>query len=289
MTCQRCGGVFEAKSQRRYCSLACAVGVSRSVEAPIGDAGPPSLTAEQERLVLEHINWSESGAWKYARAWGGQFDFTELRSAAYEGLVIAARKFDPSRGVTFKSYAFNWIDSRIKLVKRKWRRAHGWSYQATKQEQASGLAKNSMVRLVHVGEWPINEEGDQLDVAAPEIGDERGTDDVDYRRMLVMGTVTNARTRHIMALRFDGLMYHEIGQKIGLTKQRIYQIERAAITRAQRRLKATHPALFSCSATRDGQSAGLGTDPPRHGSDGIEPGHSDSVSSLTIAEPLDAD
>ena len=51
------------------------------------------------------IDLVDAIAWKISRELGASLDIDELKSFGREGLLDAARRFDPSRGVPFRGYA----------------------------------------------------------------------------------------------------------------------------------------------------------------------------------------
>jgi RNA polymerase sigma factor for flagellar operon FliA len=64
------------------------------------------LTLDQQNdLINSHINMVKTIANSMAQSLPSNVDRNDLYSAGREGLVQAARKFDPSRGVLFKTYA----------------------------------------------------------------------------------------------------------------------------------------------------------------------------------------
>lgn len=110
-------------------------------KARIRDEEP--LTDAQRALAEEHVPYAKRGARRYARlafdtgSWT-VLDYDEFVSAAFEGLVHAARKFDPQRGVSFKTYAFGWIDRYLKLVILRARRGNGWMWHPVKSDGEKG-------------------------------------------------------------------------------------------------------------------------------------------------------
>jgi RNA polymerase sigma factor (sigma-70 family) len=85
----------------------------------------PPLTADQAALVERHLEWARRGASKYAARYATQAGFEDFVSAAYWGLVIAAQRFDPGRGLQFKTYAMPWTESQLRRVLYERRRAWG--------------------------------------------------------------------------------------------------------------------------------------------------------------------
>lgn len=69
------------------------------------------LTREQQQLVVDNlalvIHWAKS-----MRGWG-RVDHEDLVGAGNVGLVEAARRFDPERGIRFSTYATWWIRAAI--------------------------------------------------------------------------------------------------------------------------------------------------------------------------------
>lgn len=88
-----------------------------------------SLSAEQQQLVMDHLDYALSGAKRHFGKSGGKADYDELVSAAYFGLVQAAIRFDPSRPASFKTYAFPWIESQLRRNWQDIQRAWGWSWR----------------------------------------------------------------------------------------------------------------------------------------------------------------
>jgi RNA polymerase sigma-32 factor len=64
---------------------------------------------EQDALVEAHQEAANRFAWKTARVTGLHDRIDDIRSEALMGLVIAAQRFDPSRGVQFITFAAYWM------------------------------------------------------------------------------------------------------------------------------------------------------------------------------------
>lgn len=79
-------------------------------------AGP-----DADQLVAEWLWLADAKAGVFA-AQG--FDPDDARSDAYLGLLLAARRWDPARGVTFRTYAARTIEGTIRDHRRRrtWRR-----------------------------------------------------------------------------------------------------------------------------------------------------------------------
>jgi RNA polymerase sigma factor FliA len=62
-------------------------------------------TPESRQLFNDHLELVEVIARKLLRSVGGSQDIDTLRSFGQEGLLIAARRFEPERGIPFRAYA----------------------------------------------------------------------------------------------------------------------------------------------------------------------------------------
>lgn len=190
--------------------------------------------------MLSLMEKARAGAWRYARMYSRQgltAGFDDFLSAAHLGLVIAARKFDPTRGVTFYTYAFQWMDSKLQRVVMEEKRQSGWAYNHLKKDRDSG--ESGMERLVRVDQWPVDkDDGHALDVAAP-LANPRDEYDVEDRRRIVMASARNQRERVILQGRLQGKHLEDIAAEIGLTRQRVHQLLGPILERARRHALAS--------------------------------------------------
>ncbi|OIK02181.1 sigma-70 family RNA polymerase sigma factor [Streptomyces monashensis] len=67
-------------------------------------------TVRRDALVMEHGRLVEREAARY-RTW--RLDRADLRQAGILGLLIAAARYDPERGVPFAAYAHTWVRKEI--------------------------------------------------------------------------------------------------------------------------------------------------------------------------------
>src|ERR1700733_2097462 len=72
---------------------------------PPGPGGVPVLTAEQERVLLEHLPIVRFLARRIHERLPQHVDIEDLVSAGVVGLMDAFSKFDPTKKVQFRSYA----------------------------------------------------------------------------------------------------------------------------------------------------------------------------------------
>lgn len=195
-------------------------------------------------MIEEHLDFAAKGAGRYTRMYGGRFTFDEFSSAAYLGLMIAARKFDPTRDVKFTSYAFNWIDAQLKRLPMLDRRQTGWTYQHNSTGKAAG--KTGMERVIGIDQWPEmkNKDGKSTEFDAKDPASPLDCQVIDkltreQQRARVLAVVGNAKAQRFVAAYLDGLTMQEISTREGLTRQRIHQILGAALKRAARILGPT--------------------------------------------------
>ena len=65
-----------------------------------------SSDAEREEFILSYIPYVNSIASTVSRQYSSKDIVEDLRSCGYQGLLEAANKFDPTKNVTFKYYAY---------------------------------------------------------------------------------------------------------------------------------------------------------------------------------------
>lgn len=105
---------------------------------------------DQHELIAAHMAWADTGANKYTGRYGHiGHTFEEFQSAAFTGLVEAARRFDPSRGFTFKTYAMNWTEQEMRRILQRHTRFYGGAY-------LDGVIRNRIWQA----DWPRDEHGE---------------------------------------------------------------------------------------------------------------------------------
>ena len=153
----------------------------------------------------------------------------DLRSAADLGLVLASRKFDPTRGA-FGPYAQHWIAGEIKALFK-----------------GSDPLKSAQSLTVEYPEDDDNASGHQADVAAPApviSPDLRGLDETE---------------RRIIQARASGETLKDIGASLGLSAERIRQKE----AKARSKVKGGKTAQILSGLTTRGEK--FITSPAGHG------------------------
>ncbi len=247
-------------------------------------------TAALHRLVTAYMRLAISMASKFRR-YGAPMN--DLIQEASLGLMKAAEKFDPDRGVRFSTYAVWWIKASVQdYVMRNWSLVRTGSTSGQKalffnlrrveaklsrEAEAAGerldphqlrerVAQEVGVSVAEVQMMEGRLAGMDASLNAPQAADEDGREWIDvleddapqaaeavevaHDRSALRGWLARAlgslndRERYIVAerrLRDDPRTLESLGAEMGLSKERIRQLEAAAYTKLRRHLE-THSA-----------------------------------------------
>ena len=239
------------------------------------------------RLVTAHMRLAIAMAAKFRR-YGAPMD--DLIQEASLGLMRAAERFDPDRGVRFSTYAAWWIRAAIQdHVMRNWSLVRTGSTTGQKTlffnlrrvqarldreareagevlDAATLRARVAAELAVSVGEVEMMEgrlSGSDLSLDAPQGGDAEGRawvdaleDDAPQTAERVEAAQDTGRLRGWLAralaglspreryivterrLKDDGRTLESLGAELGLSKERVRQLEAAAFARLRRSLDA---------------------------------------------------
>ncbi len=238
------------------------------------------------RLVTAYMRLAISMAAKFRR-YGAPMN--DLIQEASLGLMKAADKFDPDRGVRFSTYAVWWIKASIQdYVMRNWSMVRTGSTSSQKSlffnmrrvqarlereadqagERLDGhqlrerIAREVGVPLADVEMMEGRLSGSDFSLNATQSSDDEGREWIDaleddgvqaadvvedrhdrshLRGWLAhaLGTL-NARERYIVTerkLREDGRTLESLGEELGLSKERVRQLEAAAFAKLRRNLE----------------------------------------------------
>jgi RNA polymerase sigma-32 factor len=242
--------------------------------------------ASLHRLITAYMRLAISMAAKFRR-YGAPMN--DLIQEASVGLMKAAEKFDPDRGVRFSTYAVWWIKASIQdYVMRNWSMVRTGSTSGQKslffnlrrvqakleREAASAgenldqhqmrerVAQEIGVTMAEVAMMEGRLAGSDASLNATQASDEDGREWIDaleddtpqaaerieasHDREKLRGWLVkamqglNQRERYIVIerrLREDPRTLESLGQEMGLSKERIRQLEAAAYTKLRRSLQ----------------------------------------------------
>lgn len=248
--------------------------------------------AALHRLITAYMRLAISMASKFRR-YGAPMN--DLIQEASLGLMKAADKFDPDRGVRFSTYAIWWIKASIQdYVMRNWSLVRTGStssqkslffnmkrVQAKLEREASQrgesldqhqlrelVAREVGVPLMDVAMMEGRLSGSDYSLNATQSSEEEGREWIDaledegvQAAEMVEGThdqaalrgwlvtamgALNARERFIVTerkLREEGRTLESLGTELGLSKERVRQLEAAAFAKLRRSLEAQTPEL----------------------------------------------
>ena len=200
--------------------LAPADGVGNDDATPTSSPAVPTLaqkplTAAEQDLVDAHIRLAFH---LVNRRYGRDHPFADdLAQEACLGLMEAARRFDPSRGLAFGTYAGWWVRSKI-----------------------SGFMRRRKLRRKVDGAGSFDDPDGPPEPADPAsalrpldilIADEAAERNVDLLQSALAGLTDRERT--VLLRRAGGETLRTIGEALGVSKERVRQIETAALARAR--------------------------------------------------------
>jgi RNA polymerase primary sigma factor len=231
----------------------------------------------RERLTQANLRLVISVA-KKQRGYG--VPFADLVQEGNIGLMRAVEKFDHRLGYKFSTYAHWWIRQAVgraitdqsrtvrvpvhmhenmrKMTKAKERLYQKHGRRPTREELASemGVASDAVDRLRTVREsqtisleTPLGQDGSQLgdfveDVATPQPADEAALGLLRSQLSQALESLS-ARERRVIELRYGledgcGLTLEEVGARLGLTRERIRQIQKEALSKLRHRNLSRH-------------------------------------------------
>lgn len=247
--------------------------MSLATQAPSTGNGADNLTS----LTQQHVGLVHHVARQLSRRLHDKVALEELVSAGAIGLMQAAASYEPSRGLTFSTYAVPRIrgsmldelrrhDHMSRGARRKARALAGareaLTHQLGREPKAKEVALELKITIETLREWELDVDSAgevSLDVApralrdegqataAAAIPDERAPN-VDERlgyeeRVALLGIAIRClrpQERAVLALYFyEELTLQEISRVLGLSPSRISQIRGEALQKLRSHLKGT--------------------------------------------------
>ena len=170
--------------------------------------------------------------------WHSRMEFEDIVSSGTIGLLKAIDKFDPEKGA-FSACASAYINKYIRMALDSYRGIHTKRYDRMTQEERSSFVVESLNEKVGDGDTEFAE---SLEADCP-TPCERVTLDDSVRAMLeAMDRVLDSREQFIIRSRYglDGngvLTLREIAERLGMTHERVRQIEVSALTKLREQLE----------------------------------------------------
>ena len=216
--------------------------------------------ADRDALVERHLGLARHLALRYSDSGEPLEDLFQVASL---GLVNAAKRFDPTRGLSFTTFAVPTITGELKRhfrdrgwaihvprdlkesvvrVKRAIAEYDGRPPTPAQLAQATGLSLEAVLEALEVAgvqrtlslDAPAGNEED----ASTALGDMLGKEDDDLARArdrALLETLMRAvtpREREILHLRFvEDLTQSEIGERVGVSQMQVSRILRTALIR----------------------------------------------------------
>lgn len=182
------------------------------------------LTAEQKELVSSVYNMCHWAVCKYTDKLPGKLKYSmydDLVQEALLGAMKAANKYDPERGV-FSSYAMWYIRQHIQI---------GLRYLAS-TELPMHLCLNRYSKKIHLRrKRAVSFRDPEIDVEKFWYTVKHLDESEDEAESLMMKLEASVKERwwHVFARRANGETLQSIADSLGVTKERVRQIEERAI------------------------------------------------------------
>jgi RNA polymerase sigma-32 factor len=197
--------------------------------------------AARDRLVMAHLPLGRALA---RRAKAGGLQREDLEQQAVLGLIRSAETFDPGRGVRFNTLARWWVRTFLDdyIVRNA---------QVVRPSLSGGRGSRiAGIRIVSLDQPVGGEEGSTLGDVIPDerpLPDEIVAQIIDAEagasRVAVALAKLSARSRAVVEGRFvEGAKLRTIGDRLGVSSERVRQIEAAALKRLRQlmRRRADH-------------------------------------------------
>lgn len=168
----------------------------------------------------------------------GRMDFEDIVSSGTIGLLKAIDKFDPEKGA-FSACASAYINKYIRMALDSYRGIHTKRYDRMTQEERSSCVIESLNEKVGDGETEFAES-----LASDEASPSEAVEKVSSIKAMhdAIDNALDSREQYIVRSRYglDGnevLTLREIADKLGMTHERVRQIEVSALAKLRERLE----------------------------------------------------
>lgn len=196
-------------------------------EAAAGDKDAQTkLLAMHDRMVWK-VATAHAKRWKRA-------DVDDLAQGGRMGLLTAVNRFDASRGCRFITYATHWIANGVKMEAHRSELIYVPSYLSYRSadRKHAGNAVNAR-HLVSVDEMAMTEDSHPFELL---ITDARAETESSLAEELTIlqKAVDNLdlRLKYVLIRRyFDGQSLRAISESMGITKERVRQLQEQALAK----------------------------------------------------------
>jgi len=190
---------------------------------------------------------------------GGCIERDDLFQAGWLGLHHAAEKFEPERGLKFSTYATWWIRNAIQRCVMNQRRTVRVPVHAQESARRSGerlpldaLSLDAPFDSADAGSgaWVdlIRAEGDP--------GDDAERNDLSQRIEVAVDALDDREQRIIKGRFWRECTLNEIGADMGVSRERVRQLESKAFSRLRARMAEEHPDIATdCQSPAGAQQA----------------------------------
>lgn len=165
-------------------------------------------------------------------------DFEDIVSNGVLGLLKAIEMFDPEKG-GFSAYASTWINKYIRMALDSYRGIHTKRYDRMTQEERSSCIVESLNEKIGDGD---TEFADSL--ASDEVSPSEAVEKASSIKAMhdAIDSALDSREQFIIRSRYglDGnevLTLREIAEKLGMTNERVRQIEVSSLMKLRERLE----------------------------------------------------
>ena len=165
-------------------------------------------------------------------------DFEDVVSNGVVGLLKAIDKFNPEKGA-FSQYASAWINTCIRDGFEKWRLIHTKRYDRMTAEERSASVVDSLNEKIGNGETEFANRLASDEASPSEVVEKASSIKAMHD---AIDNALDSREQYIVRARYglDGngvLTLREIAEKLGMTHERVRQIEVSALTKLRERLE----------------------------------------------------
>ncbi len=190
-----------------------------------------TLSEAQRSMVDEHIRIAGFAASKAVARWG--IDPEEAFASASFGLIKAVVGFDSSKGFAFSTYA---VQCCMRTIHRDLiRKSNAFKEAPQKQRGKRKYRRRDAVRVLST-----DEEDPEMRFTLGQMLEQRREGQPDRRaieaetieaarRLLDRYADENTRAADILRMRASGMTLAEVGAAMGVTRERIRQIEAATV------------------------------------------------------------